>query len=370
MQELITINTTPAAIHANFDEVESKLTEYLRRFDVVVTADSVADAKKLATDLNKQIGELDRRIKDAIAEAGAPIREADERRKQLVKLGQDVRAKIREQVDLFEDATRAQVEQLLNDRREELWLKYGVDDEFKAAEFDDLVKLTSMTKKGRLAKAAADTLDARVRDDKALQDRTERRLSDLTARSYEAGLAAPLGRDHVVGFLFGKDDTYERELQRILDAEIDRQSKAEQRAWEQAEREAAQKVEAERKEAERQQRLADAARTEQAAPYEPGADEPAPDVQTGVPPWEDPGAANAGQNIPENIPDPDPAPERSSTPAVDGKVPWVVVATFELRVPAATTLEEIRAGTEAVMAKAGIKALRNVSAQRKQRSAA
>lgn len=347
MQDLIQIKTTPPSIVANFDEIEAQLREHLQQFDVVVTPEHVGDAKKLRTELRKQISELDARIKDALKDASEPIREADERRKALVQLGRDVDAKIKEQVDRCEAETKKKVEQLLNEQREQLWLKYGVDDEFKSAEFDDLVKLTSITKKGRLSKSATDALDSRVRDDKALQDRTEHRLAALSGISYEMGLAAPLTRDHVQHFLFVGDDRYNAELQRILDAEVDRQAKAEQRAREQAERDQRAKAEAEQREADRQRRIEDAAAAERATPQEAAAE---PRTEE-VPPWK---------------PEPAPAPVQADS---DGKVSYLVVATFEIRVHPNTTIDQIRAGAEQVLQSAGIKTLRNVTAQKKQAAA-
>lgn len=361
MQELMKITTTPAQIAANFDEVEGQLREYLKQYDVVVSPDHVGDAKKLRTELRKQISELDNRIKDALKDASEPIRQADERRKQLVQLGRDVDAKIKEQVERCEAETKKKVQHLLFERRAALWQDYGVSDEFLNAEIGDLVKLTAITKKGKLAKSATDALDARVREDKALQDRTEKRLAELAGASYEAGLASPLTRRDVRPFLFANDDVYQANLQELLDTQAEREHKAEQRAKEQAERDARQKAEAEQREADRQRRIEDAAAAEHSTPQERAAD-PVPEPATVDTSAAEREIGERRKREAEEL--------RAEKPATDGKVEWAVVATFLIRTPPQVSSDAIRAEARRVLEAAGIKTLRNVTAQRKPANAA
>jgi hypothetical protein len=126
------------------------------------------------------------------------------------------------------------------------WAELDVAEEFRQAEFDDLVMVSAVTKAGSLAGKQKTILQNRCRDDRRIQDRTERRLLELENASLRAGLSAPLTRDHVEHFLFADDERYSRELERILTAEVQRQEEAEKRMRERIEREAKQKAEAER----------------------------------------------------------------------------------------------------------------------------
>lgn len=353
MQDLIRIDYSPATIDANFDEVEAQLRDWLTRYDVIVSPDAVTDARKLRTDLREKIKELDQRIKDVLAEAGAPIKQADERRKQLVQLGRDVDAKIKEQIQRYDDEKRAKAEQLLSEHTAALWDDHGVRQEFQKTTYGDLVKPSALTKQEKLTKNAKTALHSRVREDKALQDRTDRRLAELAGKSYEAGLAAPLTRDHVEHFLFLTDDAYEHELQRIVDAEVDRQQKAEQRLREKQERERQQQAETERREAERQQRMEDAARAEQQAPE---ATTPAPATTESYPGQHGDSAALHSESP-------------AATPAADGKETWHVVMTFEIRVPAGTTLDQIKAEARWALPERMLNTLANITAQQSQRAA-
>lgn len=250
MQELIAVESRPAVLDVNFQEMKAHLQRELKKYDVVVTHDTVGDAKKLATELNQTANVIDQRRKDEVAQVSEPIRAFDANMRELVTLCKDGRQKILDQVKRFEDEARRRVSDLLHVHRDRLWAEYKVQPEFRNANYDDLVLLTSMTAKGNLAKSAADKLEAYVRDDKEVQDRTGMRLLELENRSYKAGLSAPLTRDHVHRFLQADDETYERELLRILDAEILREEQAQQRMREQIEREQRQQEEAARKAAE------------------------------------------------------------------------------------------------------------------------
>src|SRR6056297_2528474 len=154
MKNPISLQKTPAVLSVNFEEAREAIKQHVAKYNIVVTADTVGEAKKTATELNKQAKELDDRRKAAIAEVSAPIREADEQMKQLVTLYKDGRKKIIDQVERFEDETRAEAARKLEARREEVWDSLGVDDEFRAAEYRDLVRLTALTQAGNLAAGA------------------------------------------------------------------------------------------------------------------------------------------------------------------------------------------------------------------------
>ena len=112
-----------------------------------------------------------------------------------------------------------------------------VDDEFRSAVVAPLVKLTALTKKGRLTAKASDDVAALVAADKQLQDQTKMRLVMLENQSFKAGLTAPLARGHVESFLFAADDLYQEGLGRVMEAELARQKEIEaatQRRIEQA----------------------------------------------------------------------------------------------------------------------------------------
>ncbi|HKJ22276.1 MAG TPA: DUF1351 domain-containing protein, partial [Gammaproteobacteria bacterium] len=167
MKELaLKVDSAPARLEANFEELRIRLQEELQKYDVVVTADTVADAKKLATELNKTRQHIDQRRKDEVAKVSAPIREFDDRMNELAGLCKDGRQGLLDQIRKFEDDTRELVRAQLDERRTELWMELVVDDEFQRATFDDLVLVSNLTAGGNVTAKARGALYQRVRDDK------------------------------------------------------------------------------------------------------------------------------------------------------------------------------------------------------------
>lgn len=343
MKELIHIENKPALLSVNFQELREHLASELERYDVLVTAETLADAKKLATELNATKKVISDARKDEVAKASKPVRDFEDQMKELVKMVEDGRQRILSQVARFEDETREIARDLLDAERKAMWEKHGIDPEFHRAEFDDLILLTSVTKGKKLAAGARNKLETRVIADRQLQDRTRMRLMELENRSYRAGLTTPLTRDHVGTFLFAEDQKYESELERIIAAEVQRQEQAETRMREQI-----------AKEQERQQQA-----TQQGAEAQPAP----PPVEDPVPPAQDP--------APES--EPEKQPEQPYRPAAGapgaGRDDVEVHCTFRTSVhhsvPDAAIEKEMRRVLEA----AGITSLATITVNRKRAAA-
>lgn len=229
LENNIQIRNTPALVEVNFDALKQRLEEQLQRYEIVVTADTVADAKKLATELNATRKVIDDRRKAEVAKASEPIKLFDEQMKELVMLCAYGRQKILDQVTHFEDETREICGGLLVDLRLELWQKHEVEVEFQEAQIEDLKKISNITAKQSLTKSTRDELERRVLANKAMQDLIRIRLLRLENECYTAGLKAPLQRQHVESFLFADKEIYEPRLAQLISVEIERQMQAEQR---------------------------------------------------------------------------------------------------------------------------------------------
>lgn len=331
MQELVITQNVPAQLDANFEEMRATLEKQLERYDIVVTSETVGDAKKLATELNSSKSVIRKTGNEAYKAATAPADDFKAKVGEFVDMVEQSRQKLLEQIKVFEDETREKAKVLLQEYRDQLWDENSVEPEFRTATYDDLVKLTSVTGAGNLAKSAKDQLQARVRDNKALQDQTRIRLLELENQSYRAGLSAPLTRDHVQPFLFSDEDHYNSELQRILKVEVSRQEAAEEKIRNQMKRD--QEREAAQVKAEPQQ--------------EPETTQ-SPEPQQSAP-------------EPEQV-----APKRSAAP---GKVGLMVTATFTLEVSSHITDAAIEAELRRMMGAAGITTLTGVEIARERKAA-
>jgi len=250
MEIAIRTEVTPALITANFDEVRKRLEAELQRFDVVVTADTLADCKKLATELNKLRGEIDTKRKDEVAKASEPVRQFDERMKELVSMCKDGRQNLLDQIARFDAEQIKLAETLAFD-----YLSLQIGNAGLRTEFSNIdppaQKISNLTKSGNLTSAAKQEIDDLVSTQSLLQSRTDKRLTDLELECRRKGMDHPLERSHVEAFLMADDDVYQSRLESMIEAElarIERIKQAEQAKAEQAARaaeEAAKRREAE-----------------------------------------------------------------------------------------------------------------------------
>lgn len=232
--DLVKIEATPAVVSLNFDEVAKQLDADLERYqNVIVTEDTLAKDKQLATDLNKRAGEIKRARIDKAKELKKPISEFEEQMKTLEQKCLDVREKINDQVKEFERKKLASCSEQLDAWRTELRDSMEIEPVHFMAEFDDLIKLTNLTKGGKLTKGAKEQLEQRVKEELMFQQRTESRLVKLENECLKAGLDAPLTRENVEAFLYQDNDMYDQRLQSLIENEKQRQQKARERYEEQ-----------------------------------------------------------------------------------------------------------------------------------------
>ncbi len=296
--------SAPVVIEANFEAFKNYVAGELQRYDVVVTADTLADCKKLATELNKQAADIKARGKVITDEAAEPITAVKNQIAAIVQMCLDGREKLTQQIKTFEDETRKLCDQLLNAARSELWASTGVLEEFQRAQYADLVILTNVTGKGALTTKAKQEVQTRVNADKQLQDQTNMRLLMLENTCLKAGMISSLTRAHVETFLFADDATYQARLDSLIASELERQRATEQRLREQQAAEQRRIDEQRQREAEAaQQRALD----EQAARLkaEHAAAQPAPVVVTPQPTTQQ---VDTYKAAPQPAPQPQPIP--------------------------------------------------------------
>lgn len=227
LKSLIDIESKPAILRVNFDELKKYLAKKLEKYDLVVTADTVKEAKALCTELNATKKVIDTTRKKEIAKASEPVKHFDAKMKELVSMCEDGRQNLLDQVKKFEDETRKLAKSLLHEYRDDKWEQLGVNEEFRTAMVDDLAIVTAVTGKGGLTAGARRSVDERVTADKSLQDRTENRLLVLENQSYKSGLSSPLTRSHVEAFLFQPDAQYQERLDLMIKSEVERQEATE-----------------------------------------------------------------------------------------------------------------------------------------------
>jgi hypothetical protein len=267
--QLIFESTTPELRH-NFDECRSILAENLKSYDVAVTEENLADSKKLVTELNKSAKFLEDRRKAVKKEILKPYEELEPKVKELVGMISDASGKIKSQVEVYEDERRALCKDLLEGYLDLQYRECNVQPEYQLADVSSLVKLSNLTGKNALTKTAMDGVNALVLKDKSRQDMHTARKAKVENMCLRAGVE-PLTEVMYSNKLDAEnDELFEYEIQSIIDAELDRQHKIEERAQAKAEAETRAKMEAEAKD---EQPVIEPVQTKEPEPSQPSAND-------------------------------------------------------------------------------------------------
>ena len=254
----LTVTIQPAQISANLAEIKADLLENLKQYDIEVTIETLPEAKKMATDLNKLAGEIDKRRKDVKKELSAPVDAFNAQAVELATLILNSREKILKQVAVFEDKQREHCKRLLQNELDTLYIEHEVTKEYQTGNIEKMAILSNLTEKAKLTKAALEKVAEMVKADKAMQDMVESRKSNLSAITERAGLFGGISDALIMPFIREPEAIYTTRLNQIIDAEIKRQKATEERIKAEAERKA--KEEAERIERETKARELEAAR--------------------------------------------------------------------------------------------------------------
>lgn len=230
MQKDLLVTVTPAVVKANFEDIKNYLTIEVEKYDVVVTADTVKDAKKLATELNAVTKQINEVKKAHLPELEAPAKAFKEQIAELNGIVQGGRGKILSQVQRFEEKTLEDITDLVRDLLLEEYEINGLENEYRNVTYTDLVLLGSMTATGKLTGKVKGEIRSRVMAAKYLQDAVEKRLLQLENECYKAGLRVPISAEYIKDFLKSPEIEYRNRLENLIRIELDRQAEADKKA--------------------------------------------------------------------------------------------------------------------------------------------
>lgn len=233
----IIVEATLPTIFSNFEAIKSSLEQQLQQFELIVQEDDVKVAKENATSINKLKGEIDTLRKNKVKELSAPINELDRQAKELVSMCENTRQGLLSQVATFEDKKREECLSLLKVELKNQYERFNIQDEFQKVEIADLAIISNLNK-GGLAKKAVDTILCRILEVLKHQKVVEDRLLELKGYCLEAGLEAPLTKEHVSSFLMMPDCIYHGQLNKLIESEIKRIAQLKSRLEEAAKKEA------------------------------------------------------------------------------------------------------------------------------------
>lgn len=222
------ISATAIVITDNFEQLKAGLIEQIKLYEIEVTDDNLADAKKMATELNKLSTAINRIKIDKAKEFAAPIEEFKKKAAELIDIVQSGREKILKQIEAFDLRVIRMVTSLLADERTSLFEAMAVKPDFQTAKIEPLAIKSNLTVGGQLTKAAKDKLAEMVAADRAMQETVESRLANLQAIAERAGLIS-LPESLVTTFVREPEAIYSEKLNKLIDAEIKRQKELEEK---------------------------------------------------------------------------------------------------------------------------------------------
>lgn len=157
MKDLILVSNFNI-LECNFDEIEQYLKSLIdEKYNIVVTEDSVKDAKNVRAELNKGKKALEQAWREKKAELEAPIKDLNEKAKRLFQLCDEASANIDNQVKQFEAKKRELAVTLCAEYRDQVCEVKKLDPSL--IDVSGFSNLSYVTEKGSLASAGKQAVD-------------------------------------------------------------------------------------------------------------------------------------------------------------------------------------------------------------------
>ena len=205
-------------IKTNTEQLKRELITYLEKYDVEVTEDTEKDCSKMATELNKLAGSLDKKRKETAAIIKKPADDLKTAIDELIAIIQNKRTDILNGVNIFKEKRFELIRNLLKSKIEELYLQYKVSEKYQVCNIESLVLEGSLSKVN-LSKSAIDSLEAMVRRVKGIEDAVTIRELQLELKCNNAGLITPIELSEVQNFI--EDDNYDSILENMINKRLE-----------------------------------------------------------------------------------------------------------------------------------------------------
>ena len=178
-------------IQINFEEVKETLSQKLTEYKgLVVTEETIPVCKKILADLNKEAKQIDTFRKEIKKEMSKPIKEFEDKCKELVTLYDNVKIPIKENLAFYEDKRKQERQNLINELIKEYRAEFNVPDSW------DLSLNSSYLNKTVSQKAIRDTIKMKCLEYENLVEKKQRDyqliINHLDSTNQAFGLSHPL----------------------------------------------------------------------------------------------------------------------------------------------------------------------------------
>lgn len=222
-KKIVVLNTEHDAI-LNHIENELKANKY----NSIVTMDNFSDMKESSLELGKISKAISRFRIDKKDSEMEDINLFDANFKSYCALIDAKQSVIKKGLDVFEAETRKQILEVCTKYLVEQYKEKDLRVEFRIIDISDMTLSKYATKTMSIAKQGKDEIDKRINEKLALQNKVDLRLSNLENICLRAGIE-PLTIEHIQGFLFNDDASYQVKLDNLINSEIKRNEAVKQR---------------------------------------------------------------------------------------------------------------------------------------------
>jgi len=147
-----------------FEDIKKQMEQKLEKFKTLITEDGVKDAKKDAASLNKLAKAIDDKRKEIKREYEKPLKEFENKMKELVSIVKDTRESIVTQVSKYEENRKEEIGKIINEYVNTLYELHNIPNEFRTLDVKKYVKLSAVTQSGNVAKQTATEIESDIKD--------------------------------------------------------------------------------------------------------------------------------------------------------------------------------------------------------------
>lgn len=220
-------------IRTNTIQLKKELAIYLAKYDIEVTEDTEKDCSKMATELNKLAGNLDKKRKETATIIKKPADELKIAIDELIAIVQEKRAAILDGVNIFKQKRFETIRNLLKARLNVLYIENKIKEKHRTLDIEPLVVEGSLAKVA-LSKNAIESLESMVKRVALLQSQVEIRTLELKIKCDNAGLITPIELDEVQNII--ENENYNELLESMINKRVELQEQVKRQLEQQEQR--------------------------------------------------------------------------------------------------------------------------------------
>ena len=191
------------------------------KYNSIVTMDNFNGMKESSNELGKTSKFISRFRIDKKTSEMEDINIFETNFKSYCTLIDAKQAEIKKGLEVFEAETRKQILEICTKYLVEQYKEQDLRVEFRIIDISDMTLSKYATTKMAISKNGKDEIDKRINEKLALQNKVDNRILLLENICLRAGIE-PLTVEHIQGFLFNDDASYQVKLDNLINAEVKR----------------------------------------------------------------------------------------------------------------------------------------------------